>query len=202
MGQLRLPQLPDWPPAVARVLAGVRLREHVVAALAALAVLAVLVDAVRVWPRLPNEVPIGWQRLGSLLPFVWRRDVDLRVPKSLLSAFGPLAASLLLLAVNWALIVTGLLSRMLASLRSQAVQSEGDLLAALEVCFYDGLFTWLVSARVVAVALDSWRLWSLCLGQEAVLAVVLLKLIGPAAALGLVVSLTLAYRRLRRVARG
>jgi hypothetical protein len=165
---------------------------------AALIALLVAVRGAAIWSRLPDQVPVRWRSTDSATE--WSSNNPVRWDdKTLVTVFGQIAMGLVALAVSWMLISTGAARLLMVRMRSFLFPAPTDLFGALEVCFYDDLLAWVCAGAAIAMALDSWGMWSLALRRPAPMAHVLAEATGPVIAIGLACSIAVTWHRLRQV---
>jgi hypothetical protein len=85
----------------------------------------------------------------------------------------------------------------MAGMRRFFFGSESEIIAAMEVCFYDDFVAWLCSLVALTMALDSWQMWFLALGRNTTSVCVFTEVVGPAMLIGLAWSVIVTWRRLR-----
>jgi hypothetical protein len=186
----------SWPPGVEQVIRRAKARDSVLLLVASLFVVGMLTNGMRLYPLLPDEVPARALSL-SALP---RSPIGvLSVPKTVTTVYGQTAIGLFVLLVYWMSIRLNLMSGGLASLRSQFMQLRSEHLAALEVCCFNDLFSWLAFCIAMLLALDAQRMWYSALGRSSSLISALLNLVGPIAVSGFLLSLAFTWYRLRMV---
>jgi hypothetical protein len=104
---------------------------------------------------------------------------------------------IVVLAMCWVLFEVGVPRRLMIRLRRFLFGDLSYMATALESSFYDDLLAWTGVGLVLAMALDSWQMWSLALGRDAHLAHALATSAGPGAVLGLLLSTVGNWRLLR-----
>jgi hypothetical protein len=188
------------PSSAARylpVIRRVRRRGLILIALAAIVLLVVAVRGATLYAALlPGEIPVRWVDDSS--GFRWSSTDPIRwVSAEPSTIFRPLVVGLVFLIVAVALVHTGILGAMLARVRRFLFGSSSAALEAFETLFFDSMVAWVPAGVTVAMALDSWEMWSLALGHRApgvhlaIDAAVIVMLVG----LGL--SLLLAWREVK-----
>jgi hypothetical protein len=186
----------SWPPDVEQVIRRAKARDSVLLLVTSLLVVGMLTNGIRLWPLLPDEVPA---RAPSLFAFLRSPTSLLSVPKTVTTVYGQIAISLFVSLAYWVLIRSNLVSGGLASLRSQFMQFRNEYLAALEVCCFNELFSWLAFCIAMLLALDAQRMWYSALGRSSSLTSVLLNSVGPIAVIGFLLSFLFTWYRLRMV---
>jgi hypothetical protein len=68
------------------------------------------------------------------------------------------------LGFGWALTRTGIINLLILSVRRFLWGAATPRAVALQTIFHDGLLAWLCAGVSLAMALDSWEMWSLALG--------------------------------------
>jgi hypothetical protein len=130
---------------------------------AAVIVALVAIRGITLWSALPGEVPVRWTSAEG--GFSWSSSSPVHwVDKTPSTAFGQILMSGICLGFGWALIRTGIMNLLMLSVRRFLWGATTPGAVALQTVFHDGLVAWLCAGVSVAMALDSWEMWSLALG--------------------------------------